>query len=891
MVIEADTLREQTISDVGIIDIRRDRDEHSLLNEIYKGLSPSQGQEKVLPTLLLYDESGLKLFEDITYLDQYYLTNAEIEVLKTHAHTVVQQIEPGSMVIELGSGNLRKVSILLEALEKSQKPVEYYALDLSLPELERTLSAIPKGTYKYVKCCGLHGTYDDGLYWLSKPSNLFKPKCILSLGSSTGNFSREGAASFLRSFARRLNSGDRLLIGLDACKDPERVFHAYNDRDGVTHKFLLNGLSHANRIIGSEVFALQDWEVIGEWDESAARHQALYSPLRDVNINGRMIKVGEKIRVEESHKYSTADSRRLWDAAGLVQTAAYGNYHADYYLHMLARPSTPYVLRPEEYAASSVPSLADWKGLWGKWDTVTLGMISTEDLLSKPIKLRNACIFYLGHIPTFLDMQLCHATQQPSTEPSYYTKIFERGIDPDVDNPEFCHAHSEIPDSWPALEDILVFQGRVRERVQGLYHNGEAPTNCKIARALWLGFEHEVMHLETLLYMLLQSDRTIPPSTARPDFVDMARKAKLDATPNQWIPIPKRTITIGLHDPDNNSGPDRYFGWDNEKPPRSVDVEPFIAKSRPISIEDYARYLNETNNSSIPFSWSEDPIVSRNTDSTNDRTSGHVNGAVNGDNLKLNGHADYAGPRNKPNTDSQTDGAINESKPYTNGERVPLSDAYLKGKSVKTVYGPVPLELALDWPVMASYDELASCATWLNGRIPTMEEVRSIYAYVDQLKADEAENVLGRTISAVNGHLVNEGVEETPPPHPSRKIVASAKGSLGPRHLFANLEGCNVGFQHWHPTPVTQRGNKLCGQGDMGGVWEWTSSVLERHSGFEPTRSYPAYTADFFDGKHNVILGGSWATHPRIAGRKTFVNWYQRSYPYAWAGARLVQDA
>jgi hypothetical protein len=27
--------------------------------------------------------------------------------------------------------------------------------------------------------------------------------------------------------------------------------------------------------------------------------------------------------------------------------------------------------------------------------------------------------------------------------------------------------------------------------------------------------------------------------------------------------------------------------------------------------------------------------------------------------------------------------------------------------------------------------------------------------------------------------------------------------------------------------------------------------------------------ADFFDGKHNIVLGGSWATHPRIAGRKS----------------------
>ena len=69
----------------------------------------------------------------------------------------------------------------------------------------------------------------------------------------------------------------------------------------------------------------------------------------------------------------------------------------------------------------------------------------------KPIKLRNACIFYLGHIPTFLDIQLTNKTTgEPATEPAHYWDIFERGIDPDVDNPEMCHDHSEVPDEWPA---------------------------------------------------------------------------------------------------------------------------------------------------------------------------------------------------------------------------------------------------------------------------------------------------------------------------------------------------------------------------------------------------------------------------------------------------------
>lgn len=87
-----------------IVDIRRDKKEHSLVNDIYSGLRPENGGEKRLPTLLLYDEKGLKLFEKITYLDDYYLTNAEIEVLERHADDIAQQLQPGSIVLELGSG-------------------------------------------------------------------------------------------------------------------------------------------------------------------------------------------------------------------------------------------------------------------------------------------------------------------------------------------------------------------------------------------------------------------------------------------------------------------------------------------------------------------------------------------------------------------------------------------------------------------------------------------------------------------------------------------------------------------------------------------------------------------------------------------------------------------
>ena len=91
-------------SDVSIIDIRQGGSDISIVDEIRQKLNPGHGQERRMPTLLLYDEEGLRLFEEITYLEEYYLTNAEIETLTIHAEAIVRLIEPGSQLIELGSG-------------------------------------------------------------------------------------------------------------------------------------------------------------------------------------------------------------------------------------------------------------------------------------------------------------------------------------------------------------------------------------------------------------------------------------------------------------------------------------------------------------------------------------------------------------------------------------------------------------------------------------------------------------------------------------------------------------------------------------------------------------------------------------------------------------------
>lgn len=379
-------------------------------------------------------------------------------------------------------------------------------------------------------------------------------------------------------------------------------------------------------------------------------------------------------------------------------------------LHLVTKPRFFFPTKPESYALKPVPSLAEWQEIWAAWDAVTQDMVPPEELLSKPIKLRNAVIFYLGHIPTFLDIHLTRATGSEPTDPASYPRIFERGIDPDVDNPEKCHDHSEIPESWPAVDEILGFQKSVRERTKALYDSNAAYENNRLSRALWLAFEHEAMHLETLLYMLIQSERILPPpGTVWPTFEALARQSAKLTVENKWFTIPESKIQTGLDDPEDDSTSSRYFGWDNEKPLRSFNVKSFKAKARPITNGEYAEYLLHTGKDSIPATWCE---ASDLTKSTIKRDS-VINGGMNG-------------------FHSSTHEITQE-------------------KYIRTVYGPIPLLHALDWPVMASYDELASCAQWMGGRIPTMEEVRSIYSFVDHSKAQEFERAQGNRIPAVNG--------------------------------------------------------------------------------------------------------------------------------------------
>ena len=94
------------------------------------------------------------------------------------------------------------------------------------------------------------------------------------------------------------------------------------------------------------------------------------------------------------------------------------------------------------------------------------------------------------------------------------------------------------------------------------------------------------------------------------------------------------------------------------------------------------------------------------------------------------------------------------------------------------------------------------------------------------------------------------------------------------------------------PVPVGSfpKGASFWGVHDLlGNGWEWTKSVFSGFPGFSPSPLYPGYSADFFDGRHYVMKGGSPATSVELL-RRTFRNWFQAHYPYPYATFRCARS-
>ena len=165
------------------------------------------------------------------------------------------------------------------------------------------------------------------------------------------------------------------------------------------------------------------------------------------------------------------------------------------------------------------------------------------------------------------------------------------------------------------------------------------------------------------------------------------------------------------------------------------------------------------------------------------------------------------------------------------------------------MFDEVPLPL--DWPVAVSHAEASAYARWAGAKLPSEAEWhRAAYGTADG---------------------------------PERDYPWGCNAPEGTRG--------NFDFARWDPTPVNAfpGGNSAFGASDLlGNGWEWTRTPFAPFEGFEAFSFYRGYSADFFDGQHYAMKGGS----PRTAAsmlRRSFRNWFQPRYPYVYSAFRCVK--
>ncbi len=87
-----------------IIDIRQANSTTSLAHFIRDGLANIDGSSKTLPSLALWDNHGLDLYEQITQLPDYYLSWVERDILQESCHEIARKISSTSILVDLGCG-------------------------------------------------------------------------------------------------------------------------------------------------------------------------------------------------------------------------------------------------------------------------------------------------------------------------------------------------------------------------------------------------------------------------------------------------------------------------------------------------------------------------------------------------------------------------------------------------------------------------------------------------------------------------------------------------------------------------------------------------------------------------------------------------------------------
>jgi dimethylhistidine N-methyltransferase len=282
-----------------------------------------------------YDAKGSRLFDRICELPEYYPTRTELGILAGNARGIAAQMGPRAEIVEFGAGSLRKVRLLLEAMDR---PARYLPIDISGEHLAQSAAALQRD-YPGLDVQPLVADYTQRLLLPARLPGAGQRVGFFP-GSTIGNFMPQEALHFLQ-VAGQVLRGGALLLGADLVKDPAVLHAAYNDAEGVTAAFNLNLLERANRELGAR-FELDQFAHSAFYNAPQQRIEMhLVSRRRqDIELGGRCyhFEEGETLHTENSHKFTVDGMRALAVQAGFRPGPVWTDPERFFSVHWLHAP-------------------------------------------------------------------------------------------------------------------------------------------------------------------------------------------------------------------------------------------------------------------------------------------------------------------------------------------------------------------------------------------------------------------------------------------------------------------------------------------------------------------------------------------------------------------------
>ena len=306
------------------------------LNDVISGLTQ---QQKTLPCKYFYDDKGAALFEQITSLQEYYVTRTELSILEQYSQSIAQMLPENLSIIEPGCGSGKKVAYLLALIANVKTFVPF---EISEEMLSYSLAHLSP-LFPDLAISPLLGdfTHSQMVKQLTKDTALdSQTNLVYFPGSTLGNFAPVKAIEIMNNFHRLCGLNGYVLIGIDLVKERQVLLNAYNDKAGVTAAFNKNLLQRINNELNG-TFNLDNFSHESRFNEQHSRIEMhlVSNRTQSVIINDQQIDFieGESIHTENSHKYTLESFKQLAAQANLKLEQTWQD-DSNYFALCLLRP-------------------------------------------------------------------------------------------------------------------------------------------------------------------------------------------------------------------------------------------------------------------------------------------------------------------------------------------------------------------------------------------------------------------------------------------------------------------------------------------------------------------------------------------------------------------------